>query len=155
MIFLPLYAFIVWALAFVWRRRIAGFIVALGSALPVLVITLIIAASTEVTTPGAAGSPLFLTFVPLSYGLIVTSIATFIAMQPRVTAKDPCRKCGYDIVGLESGVCPECGVEINRSPGYSMTRARRAPARSTSVRPATSTAPTSATPTQSPQNDAP
>lgn len=36
--------------------------------------------------------------------------------DPRGAAK-PCPGCGYDIRGLRSGVCPECGRSLDRAPG--------------------------------------
>ena len=27
-----------------------------------------------------------------------------------------CRRCDYDLTGNESGVCPECGTEIEKTP---------------------------------------
>jgi hypothetical protein len=29
--------------------------------------------------------------------------------------KGLCIKCGYDLTGNESGICPECGTEVKRS----------------------------------------
>src|SRR5262245_49864328 len=28
------------------------------------------------------------------------------------TKRDPCWKCGYDLADLETGVCPECGARF-------------------------------------------
>jgi len=51
------------------------------------------------------------------YLLIVEAVITcvvgvFLACLPRNIAKRPCRKCGYELAGLENAnpTCPECGL---------------------------------------------
>ena len=38
--------------------------------------------------------------------------------QPLVTLRHSCRKCGYDLTGNLSGICPECGCEIANAGGH-------------------------------------
>jgi RNA polymerase subunit RPABC4/transcription elongation factor Spt4 len=47
----------------------------------------------------------------LDRGLGVTPATEGASTRPDI----PCRKCGYDLFGNTSGVCPECGTRVSRS----------------------------------------
>lgn len=51
--------------------------------------------------------------------LLVSYPATAIIRGPlrrwRRRRKGLCLKCGYDLTGNESGICPECGTEVERA----------------------------------------
>src|SRR3954468_24525577 len=50
---------------------------------------------------------------PLFLGIVLIHVAAFLVYQgwfPRRSGKDSfCRKCGYNLHGLEADSCPECG----------------------------------------------
>ena len=48
------------------------------------------------------------------YSLPATAFVgvAFLAAGKRAYPAGRCRKCGYDLTGNESGVCPECGTKI-------------------------------------------
>jgi hypothetical protein len=51
--------------------------------------------------------------VPLWPFFLLTFIPTaFLWHRDRRSPPGRCRRCGYDLTGNESGVCPECGVEV-------------------------------------------
>jgi hypothetical protein len=51
--------------------------------------------------------------VPLWLILAVTVLGVVVAMRKaRLTTKDTCATCGYDLTGNTSGVCAECGKGI-------------------------------------------
>jgi len=49
--------------------------------------------------------------IPLGWPLIIfAGIVSFIFWRPlRALGPNECRTCGYDLRGIESGICPECG----------------------------------------------
>lgn len=54
--------------------------------------------------------------IPLWLPFLAVSVASAIAWQ-RSRRKPPghCQKCGYDLTGNVTGVCPECGVRIGET----------------------------------------
>lgn len=53
--------------------------------------------------------------VPLWIPFVLTAIPTVVAWRrDRRPPPGHCQKCGYDLTGNESGVCPECGSECGR-----------------------------------------
>ncbi len=52
----------------------------------------------------------------LNAGLYVLGAASILAVvlhrYQRPVPSGHCRECGYDLTGNVSGVCPECGVEV-------------------------------------------
>jgi len=59
---------------------------------------------------------------PARYAVIIIIVALpvsiicgipFIIMGPKQFPDGTCRKCGYDLRGTTSGICPECGREIS------------------------------------------
>jgi hypothetical protein len=49
--------------------------------------------------------------VPL-IGVAVVPCAYFVLTGKRSKPRGKCRKCGYDLTGNVSGICPECGTPI-------------------------------------------
>lgn len=113
MVFLLAYAFAVWSLAFVYRRRWPAF-VAVALALP----------------PVAGAVHLDVLFVEHFFGenvdwlyalagafaALVVGVGLFIAVQPRAAPAYACRFCHYDLRGNAIGVCPECGADLTIEP---------------------------------------
>ena len=56
--------------------------------------------------------------LPLWMPLLLIAVPTTILFwrDRRRIPPGCCRVCGYDLTGNTSGVCPECGAGINRSP---------------------------------------
>jgi hypothetical protein len=50
--------------------------------------------------------------VPLAIGLAISWCGTCVGLHPwrRIRLPGRCRKCGYNLSGNVSGVCPECGA---------------------------------------------
>lgn len=48
----------------------------------------------------------------LVLALLIIVLATIFYPPPPVPRPGACSKCGYDLTGNVSGVCPECGQEI-------------------------------------------
>lgn len=113
MLLFALYAFGVWLLCFRWRRQWQGF-VALASGV-LLVVTLAMLDRRLREWGGERGSG----FTSLQFLLwvesgIIALVGLFICVLPKGYAKVPCRKCGYELAGLEqeNPRCPECGIEF-------------------------------------------
>jgi hypothetical protein len=60
--------------------------------------------------PGAAGyvMPLWMPLVPLGV------LTAWLWWRDRPLPAGHCQKCGYDLTGDVSGVCPECGTEVKK-----------------------------------------
>ncbi|MCC7292443.1 MAG: hypothetical protein IT449_10335 [Phycisphaerales bacterium] len=52
--------------------------------------------------------PFLLAFLPL----VLTFIARHVMRSVQEARQHPCCRCGYDLTGNVSGVCPECGVPL-------------------------------------------
>jgi len=53
-------------------------------------------------------------FVPLAPAILVLAVASALLWRrDRRIRPGHCLKCGYDLTGNVSGVCPECGTAIN------------------------------------------
>ncbi len=110
MMLLPLYALLVWYHCFRQRRRLMGWV-----ALALGILGMATLSKIEFTVRAwAGGEPGFNSFQFILMGetFIVTMGGLFIVLLPRRDAETPCRKCGYDLVGLEekNPRCPECGL---------------------------------------------
>ena len=63
----------------------------------------------------STGSVEFLLFVPFWIPLLAAAIPTYILWRrDRRKPEGCCQQCGYDLTGNESGVCSECGTEVER-----------------------------------------
>jgi hypothetical protein len=120
-ILLVLYAAIVWILAYICRRRVAGVLVVIASTLPLIGVGLMVESISAKANAGRSGSWLVqsfagygsvLHFVTVVYGLLVTGVAAVVAFAPRRNdhPRLVCHHCGYDLHGNITGQCPECGA---------------------------------------------
>ena len=53
--------------------------------------------------------------VPVGLGASAISVAVWRIIVRKRELKGRCRKCGYNLTGNVSGVCPECGTEVPAS----------------------------------------
>lgn len=71
---------------------------------------------TPTATPAVVQKAWFSTLiVPVTLPFLLGVIGAVLLIRPprgRVAAR-PCPKCGYDLTGNVSGVCPECGGPLN------------------------------------------
>ncbi len=76
-------------------------------------------------TSPVATSVQHLVFVPFWIAALPIAIVTVVAWwRGRRVSPGHCRRCGYDLTKNESGICPECGVEIaRRTPADGMNSA--------------------------------
>jgi len=58
------------------------------------------------------GSRSLTIIIPLWIPVLATLIPTALLWYRDRPPPGHCRKCGYDLTGNESGVCPECGTEL-------------------------------------------
>lgn len=109
---LPLYALLVWFHCFKRRRRLMGWVALSLGVLGMATISMLERTIREWS--GGEPGP-FNSFQFILYGetFIVTIGGIFILLLPRRDAEVPCRKCGYELSGLEdhNPRCPECGQD--------------------------------------------
>ncbi|MFM9958127.1 MAG: hypothetical protein ACKVZJ_08615 [Phycisphaerales bacterium] len=120
MILLALYAIAVWVGVAWWRRRWPGAVVLFGSQGPIWVFTL--GAGFLAAEPGVAekfgflgtlaGYGRVIYFVSGFYAALIFAVALLIFVQPRKLLGHQCRRCRYDLRGIDSEVCPECGEAL-------------------------------------------
>lgn len=113
MMLFPLYALFIWYLCFKHRRRWQGVVAWLAGIVGVVTFALL---DVRVRTwlgfpPGALLSLQLLLWMEAG---AVALVGGFIVLLPRRSAYVPCRKCGYELRGLEdeNPQCPECGLEF-------------------------------------------
>jgi len=118
MIFFLFYAAFVWYLCFRYRRRWAGFAcVGVG----VLIVWLVAqffhlmhhwirAANPDRYDPHDDGR--LFDFLLIVEAVMVAVVGLYLACLPRHIAVRPCRRCKYELAGLENEnpTCPECGL---------------------------------------------
>jgi hypothetical protein len=76
----------------------------------------------EIAAPFVVLIVLFGYGVPICMVSVVAGLVTVRIIRGRWTSARPghCSRCDYDLAGLESGGCPECGLPMKReSPGES------------------------------------
>ncbi len=100
MILFVVYAAAVWLVVFAHRRRLLGFVIALAAALPV-------AAAGMFLQQGHATLTIW-SMATFAFAALIGFIALFLAVLPR-RSPHACGRCGYDLLGVRSGICPECG----------------------------------------------
>lgn len=117
----------VWAIVVMHRRRWIAFAAILGG-LPPLAILAVWCAKFLTGTPhvaemggpgaAAAGAPeaqkMLIYIVAGAVMALTTGVGLFIAVLPRPGPDKPCGKCGYDLAGNTTGVCPECGCDVTQ-----------------------------------------
>lgn len=105
-----LYAGLVWYAAVRWRRTWLGFALVFAGLAGV---GLVAFAHYKLNkwTNGYINLPV-LQVLLYPYGALILVIGLFIAALPRVYQGTQCRRCGYELHGLETRVrtCPECGT---------------------------------------------
>lgn len=112
MLLFPLYAFAVWAVCLRLRRRWSGALaLAAGIVLILTVARLDLVVRRWLNTPSSPFTSL--QFLLWGEVLLVTIVGGAILLMPRHRVETPCRRCGYDLHGLESDnpTCPECGLQ--------------------------------------------
>jgi hypothetical protein len=111
MLLFPLYAICIWYCCARWRRSLGGFAALIFG--EVFVLTFMFLLKRVLVWSG--GSPAVLdNFSLLLWGelAIVGLVGGVLVALPTTRAQHPCRKCGYELVGLEEHPprCPECGL---------------------------------------------
>ncbi len=113
LILFPIYALLVWYACLRWRRQLMGVAaLLLGLALIGLLARLDIAVRQALHLPD--NGPLF-RFMLYAEAVIVALVGGLLVfLPPRKLAKVPCRRCGYELHGLDEAnpTCPECGTEF-------------------------------------------
>lgn len=156
MYLLAIFPAAVWIGAYAFRRSWVAFLIIFAGLAAALAITNLLGRFTTVQ-PGD-GLSIFHIFA-YAYCAVVTLVGVMIACQTRRPRPMACHRCGYDLFGNESGICPECGRLIE-APGpeaalgayFASAAARRDLSHaSAKCRPSTMAAPPRATPTTSNQ----
>lgn len=110
MMLLPLYAVITWYFCFRYRRKLVGWC---ALAMSLLVIATAMVLEQRIRTWLRAGDNPFTSLQFILWGeLIIVGVGgAFILCLRQGGAEVPCRKCGYELAGLEveNPQCPECG----------------------------------------------
>ena len=106
MYFLAIFPAIVWIGAYAFRRSWVAFLIVFAGLAAALAITRLLDMFTTLRT--GDGFTIFHLFA-YAYCAIVTLVGLMIACQARVRRPMACHRCGYDLFGNESGICPECG----------------------------------------------
>lgn len=104
MILFPLYAAIVWAVAFAWRRTWGGALAVIAGSAAIVVLM----RGLQVLGLGGGGFLLLL----IAESVVVGVIGLAIVLAPRRPEYPHCFRCGHDLRGLDALVlrCPECGT---------------------------------------------
>lgn len=111
MLLFPLYAAIVWYGCYRFRRQFLGYA---AFAAGVLGIVLLLWLDIRLTRWLLNQHPAPGLLMMLSAeGCIVFLIGGYLVMTPRERAAMPCRRCAYELAGLDDHDprCPECGLE--------------------------------------------
>ncbi|GEM_PF-1184547 len=110
MMLLPLYALLTWYFCFRYRRQLAGW-AALGVSLTLIATLMEIEQRVRTWVGANENAFTSLQFVLWGEVIIVGLGGAFILCLRRGGAEIPCRKCGYELAGLEdeNPKCPECG----------------------------------------------
>lgn len=111
LVLFPLYAFLVWYACLRWRRRVLGVAaLAMGIMLIALLahLDLAIRRWLHMTDTG----PLFRFMLYAEGGMVGMVGALLVLLPPTRRAQTPCRRCGYELLGLDDAnpTCPECGL---------------------------------------------
>lgn len=101
-----LYAALIWAAAYTYRRKWQAWAV-LGLSIPAAMVV------TRVMEFLVGNANFFLRGGAMVYEALILLVGVVIAVQPRTRpALHACKRCKYDLAGNTSGRCPECGTLI-------------------------------------------
>lgn len=89
-------------IVFVWRRKCQRYMIRIAC------LAVSIAVASSILLPVHRGALRIPVFVAVSFvlALLLSRYA------PARTYPGSCRRCGYDLTGNQSGVCPECGTRL-------------------------------------------
>ncbi len=110
MVIFPMYAVLVWSFTWRWRRSWPAFAALLLGVLGVALVAVLHECS-RLVFPVALHGPLFPLLLAVE-GIAITVVGLFICTLPRDRAELPCRRCRYELRGLDDAnpTCPECGI---------------------------------------------
>jgi hypothetical protein len=110
MVLFPAYAVLVWYFAFRWRRTWIGWASVLVGVGAVGLIA-VLHRTINGLLAGALDGPMFPMMLAAEAGFVFL-VGAFIVMLPIDAPDLPCRRCHYDLSGLEAEnpTCPECGM---------------------------------------------
>lgn len=109
MLLFPIYAVLIWSVTMYWRRRWPAFVAVALSVLSLLMLGRLFMAYEYWFPPTAK---LFYEML-WPYTFLVGGMGLYIACLPRRVGPNQCKKCHYDLSGLDPRglTCPECGTE--------------------------------------------
>lgn len=110
MVLFPLYAILVWSFSWRFRRSWIAFAAVAVGVLGVVLVGMLHRLS-GVIFPTLVNARLFSMLLGVE-GACILVVGFYIALLPRQRIDLPCRRCGYELSGLDepNPVCPECGL---------------------------------------------
>jgi hypothetical protein len=107
-ILFPIYAASIWIAIGALRRSWMGLAIAACSAFPVLVLSHI--CIQYLPLPPGEPRPEWLYLISGAYAIVVAGVGLAIALSGRGRLASDCHHCGYDLRGVTTILCPECGT---------------------------------------------
>ena len=106
MIFVTIYAVGIWVVAWRWRRRWQGFAAIVAGTPPIF-----LSAQLDIWLVNELfhEDVHWLLMMAFAFAGVIVFIGLLLAVQPRAHPAHACQECGYDLRGLASTLCPECG----------------------------------------------
>ena len=111
-VILPLYAAAIWMIVAYFRRRWQAFVVIALSVLPVGSLTHL--CLSYIPLKSGEPKPSWIYALSAAYAVLIVFVSLVIAVQRRRAAEHHCHACHYDLRGLTSARCPECGSKVRR-----------------------------------------
>lgn len=110
MVLFPAYAVLIWVLTWRTRRTWLGFATVAAGVLGVLILGLL-HHYTELVFPISVSGPFFPLMLAVEAAFVLV-VGLFIAALPLRRIDRPCRRCRYELQGLDdpNPTCPECGM---------------------------------------------
>ncbi len=107
MVFLLAYAVLIWFIAVRFRRSWPAFVAPVVSLIPIFILTWM---SVEHWGREPGEPPATWIYIPAgAYAALIVFVSYFIACIPRTRNESTCDFCAYDLAGLPTERCPECG----------------------------------------------